>query len=57
MIQAYFDDSGFPRVKIAVGGSRMQVEVEALIDTGFSGDITLPLVIAPQLGLELVAVN
>jgi clan AA aspartic protease len=57
MIQAYFDDLGNPKVKIAVGGSRMQVEVAALIDTGFNGYITLPSTIATQLGLELTSVT
>ena len=57
MIQAYFDDSGNPKVKIAVGGSRMQMEVAALIDTGFNGYITLPSTIATQLGLELTSVT
>jgi clan AA aspartic protease len=57
MIQAYFDDLGNPKVKIAVGGSRMQVEVEALIDTGFNGYIILPSLIATRLGLELTSVT
>jgi clan AA aspartic protease len=57
MIQAYFDDSGNPKVKIAVSGNRMQVEIEALIDTGFDGQITLPSVIGVQLGLELAGVE
>ena len=57
MIQVYFDDLGTPKVKIAVGGSRMQVEVEALIDTGFNGYIILPSLIATRLGLELTSVT
>ncbi len=57
MIQAYFDDLGNPKVKIAVGGSRMQVEVEALIDTGFNAYIILPSLIATRLGLELTSVT
>jgi clan AA aspartic protease len=57
MIQAYFDDSGNPKVKIAVSGNRMQVEIEALIDTGFDGEITLPSAIGVRLGLELTGIE
>jgi predicted aspartyl protease len=42
MIQGYFDPSGHPKIKIVVSGSRSQIEIEALIDTGFDGDITIP---------------
>ena len=36
-----------------MSGSREQIEIEALIDTGFDGEITIPSVIGVRLGLEL----
>ncbi len=57
MIQGYFDASGHPKIKIVVGGIRMQVEIEALIDTGFDGKVSIPSIIATQLGLELISLE
>jgi len=51
----YFDEDGRPMAQITVGGARTQVEIEALIDTGFDGAVCIPVRIATQLGLELVA--
>jgi len=57
MIHGYFDASGHPTIKIVVGGIRMQVEIEALIDTGFDGKVSIPSIIATQLGLELISLE
>ena len=57
MIHGYFDDSGHPKIKIPVSGSREQIEIEALIDTGFDGEITIPSVIGVRLGLELTGLE
>jgi len=54
-MQAYFDESGVPRVSIIVGGFRSEVAVEALLDTGFDGQVCLPIRLALQLGLDLIA--
>ena len=51
----YFDEDGRPITRIIVGGARTQIEIEALIDTGFDGAVCIPVRIATQLGLELVA--
>ena len=57
MVQSYFDNFGHPKLKAIVSGSRGQAEIEALIDTGFDGEITLPSAIGVQLGLELAGVE
>ena len=52
-MRAYFDAFGEPRVEIEVKGSRAIVSVTALLDTGFDGELSLPIGVAMQLGLEL----
>lgn len=52
-MEAYFDQAGHPRLKVRVMGSRTSILVDALLDTGFNGDICLPTPLAIQLGLEL----
>jgi predicted aspartyl protease len=55
MMQGYIDDLGYPRVNVAVTGARRSVTLPALVDTGFDGDLSLPIRIAVDLGLELIA--
>lgn len=43
-------------VTIKVGGQQSQEEIRALIDTGFTGELLLPLRIAVPLGLKLAGV-
>lgn len=50
----YFDEHGQPVLQVTVKGSRTQVLLEAIIDTGFDGFICLPVELAIQLGLELI---
>lgn len=52
-MRASFDAFGAPRVEIEVKGSRATVQVSALLDTGVDGDVSLPIGVAIQLGLEL----
>ena len=42
-----------PKASVRVIGQRGSVELEAIIDTGFDGDLCLPIDAALQLGLEL----
>jgi len=49
----YFDKSLHPRVRLTVKGSRKSIPVAPVVDTGFDGDLCLPVEIAIQLGLEL----
>jgi len=52
-MEAFFDQVGHPRLKVPVVGSRASIAVDALVDTGFDGDLCLPTLLAIQLGLEL----
>ena len=42
---------------VEVGGTRRSVELAAIVDTGFEGDICVPLDVAVTLGLRLVGVD
>lgn len=52
-MNGYFDEYGHPRIEISVIGIRATCSIEAVIDTGFDGDLCLPIQIAIQLGMEL----
>ncbi len=52
VIEGYIDGYGQPRVSLVVGGTP-QLTLDAVIDTGFDGDLCLPIEIAIGLGLEL----
>jgi predicted aspartyl protease len=54
-MQRYIDDFGYPRVNVTVTGARRKVTLPALVDTGFDGYLSLPIRIAVDLGLELIA--
>ena len=53
VVEGYVDDQGQALVEIGVGGSRGERVLKAVVDTGFSGDVSLPTSLAVQLGLEL----
>jgi clan AA aspartic protease len=42
-----------PRTTVRVAGLRGSAEVDAIIDTGFDGNLCLPILTAVQIGLEL----
>jgi predicted aspartyl protease len=46
-----------PMVKLTIGGSKSRLEFDALVDTGFTGFILLPIALAIPLGLELDGLN
>jgi len=52
-IRGYLDEAGQPRVTITVYGVRGELTLDAVIDTGFDGDLCLPVPVAIELGLEL----
>ena len=55
MISGYFNANRHPCVELTVAGGRGRQTIEAVIDTGFDGDLTLPVQLAIQLGLDLCA--
>lgn len=52
-MDGYIDFALQPKCKITVKGTRKSVTIEAVIDTGFSGFLCIPVSIAIQIGLEL----
>ena len=54
-MNCYFDEKGNPKIRLFVKSDEEEVEVEALIDTGFNGQIMLSLPVAMQLKLKLLS--
>ncbi len=52
-LEGYFDDYGQPRVRITVAGPYKEIAVDVVIDTGFDGDLCLPIQLGIELGLKL----
>jgi len=46
-----------PRLKVKVAGLRGIIELDAIVDTGFNGDLCIPITLAVQLGLILEYVH
>ena len=45
--------SGAYRVQVIIGGSKLRLTLDGLVDTGFTGFMLLPISMAIPLGLEL----
>ena len=56
-MDAFFDDKGHPKVRLRVGGTKNKRILEAILDTGFDGYLSLPISMAVQLGLELIGTD
>jgi len=56
-VKAYLDEYRQAIVEIVLKGKRTDIGTKAIIDTGFDGDICLPIYLAIQLGLELKSVQ
>ena len=54
MITGVILDTGTPVIELKVRGSREEVTIEGILDTGFDGFLCLPTSIAVLLGLELM---
>ncbi len=52
-MEAFFDARKHPKIRFMVSGVRKSQRVEAVIDTGFDGYLSLPISVAVSLGLEL----
>jgi clan AA aspartic protease len=56
MIEGLIRETGTPVVTLHVFGSRGDITVEGILDTGFDGFLCLPIPLAVTLGLELIDV-
>lgn len=54
-MNCYFDEKGNPKIRLFIKSDDEEVEIEALIDTGFNGQVMLSLPIAMHLKLRLLA--
>ena len=54
VLKGVIDESNLLWTNIEVGGLSNSIELKALIDTGFSGELIIPIQTAIQLGLTLV---
>jgi clan AA aspartic protease len=52
-MQGYVDKHRLCRAEITVIGGRQTIVLDAIVDSGFNGDLCLPAQAAIQLGLEL----
>jgi len=53
-LQGRMDENGQVWLTITVRGMRGEAQIEAMVDTGFTWALSLPISIAVPLGLELV---
>ncbi len=53
MIRGRFDEQGQPTLPVQLSGLHGTVEVILVVDTGFDGDICVPIPVAITLGLPL----
>jgi hypothetical protein len=53
-LQGRMDENGQIWVTLTVRGTRSETTIEAVVDTGFTHPLLLPVAIAVPLGLELV---
>ena len=53
MISGFIDQYGYPLVELEVRGLKKEEKTLALIDSGFDGELCLPIEVAISLGLEL----
>jgi len=56
-IEGRIDNLLSPRLKVKVAGLRGIIELDAIVDTGFNGDLCIPITLAVQLGLILEYVH
>lgn len=56
-ITAGFDKDGAIRVNTLIKGTCSNVEYGAILDSGFNGDLAIPIDIAVEIGLELGGVT
>lgn len=47
-MEVFFDERGHPKTRVKVKGARQKGTLEAILDTGFDGYLSLPVNIAEQ---------
>jgi len=57
MITGFVDQYGHPLVELEVRGFKKEEKVLALIDSGFDGELCLPIELVIPLGLELCGIE
>ncbi|SRR6266581_306386 len=57
VLNGYIDERNQLWVRVTVAGQTGQKEIQALVDTGFTGELQLPLIVAVPLGLRLSGVG
>lgn len=55
-METFFDAKNHPKIRLVVGGARQTNLLEAILDTGFDGYLSLPISIAVTLGIELITI-
>jgi predicted aspartyl protease len=55
-METFFDSRNHPKIRLVVSGARQSSFLEAILDTGFDGYLSLPINIAVTLGIELTAI-
>lgn len=56
-MEGYVDEFGQPKLVVTLIGERNQLTTEAIIDTGFNGELSIPVNLAIELGLKLIALE
>ena len=54
MIQGVLRENKTSWLLLAIEGSRGSEEIEVMVDSGFTGDLCVPVPVAVKLGLELI---
>lgn len=57
MIKGFIDEYGHPLIEIEMSGRKDKLKMLALVDSGFDGELCLPIEIAVPLGLELSGIE
>lgn len=55
-METFFDSRKHPKIRLTVVGARKSSLLEAILDTGFDGYLSLPISIAVTLGIELTTI-
>ena len=54
MVEGYVDIYGNPVIELVVEGELSKVRIPMIVDTGFNGDLCIPIPLAVELGVQLI---